>query len=421
MCAHRRTSAESAPTVTIAHPAPVRTLPAAYWRQWAASAISNLGDGINFVAMPLLALSLTDDERLISLVAFATFVPWIVLALPVGVIVDRLDRQRLMLLSNLARVLLFAGIAIGAVTDNLSIWSLFGLLVVVGSCEVLFDSSAQAFLPMLVEPPDLARANGLLFAAEIVAGSIAGLSIGALLFEVSPGLPFSSNAISFAVAALLILSIRGTRVPPIDLSTPLEASLQSGLRWLIDHRLLRTLAAMFALTNLGLMFGQGVFVKYAIDELGLDSFQFGLLLAITAMGAASGGLIAHRIIDAVGLRVAVVVPYLVFGAAQLVIGLATAAWMVGSAGFVLGFAITVWNVVTVTVRQRLIPGDRFGRVNGVYRWLGAGASALGVAVGGFVAYWTNLRAPYLIGGGITLVAAILFARPVLAGLGGTET
>ena len=177
---------------------------------------------------------------------------------------------------------------------------------------------------------------------------------------------------------------------------------------------------MFAVTNLGLMFGQGIFVKYAIEELGLDSLEFGFLLAITAMGAASGGLIGHRIIDAVGLRVAVVVPYLVFGTAQLVIGLATAAWMVGAAGFVLGFAITVWNVVTVTVRQRLIPGDRFGRVNGVYRWLGAGASAVGVAAGGFVAYWTNLRAPFLIGGGITLVAAILFARPVLAGLSNAE-
>ena len=174
--------------MTITDPTPTRSLPAAYWRQWAASAISNLGDGINFVAMPLLALSLTDDERLLSLAAFATFVPWVVLALPVGVIVDRVDRQRLMVLANLVRVLLFGGIAIGAVNDRLSIWSLFGLLIVVGSCEVLFDSTAQAFLPMLVEPDDLARANGLLFAAEIVAGSIAGLSIGALLFEASPGL-----------------------------------------------------------------------------------------------------------------------------------------------------------------------------------------------------------------------------------------
>lgn len=268
---------------------------------------------------------------------------------------------------------------------------------------------------MLVEPTELARANGLLFAAEVVAGSVAGLSVGAFLFDVSPGLPFSTNAVSFAIAAGLILSIHTTRAPVV-LNSPFDHRLRSGMRWLLDHRLLRTLAAMFALTNLGLMFGQGIFVKYAIEELRLNNVEFGLLLAITALGAASGGVGAHRIIGAVGLRTAVVVPYLVFGAAQLVIGLAPAAWIVAVAGFVLGFAITVWNVATVTVRQRLIPTDLFGRVNGVYRWLGAAASAVGVAAGGFVAYETNLRAPYLLGGGVTLAAAILFARPVLAGL-----
>ncbi|MDJ0770537.1 MAG: MFS transporter, partial [Ilumatobacter sp.] len=355
----------------VAAPVERPALPGAYWRQWSASAISNLGDGINFAAMPLLALTLTRDERLLALTAFATFLPWVLIALPVGVVVDRLDRQSLMVAANLVRVGLFAVIAVGAVNGWLTIWLLFGLLVVVGMCEVVFDSTAQAFLPMLVASPQLARANGLLFAAEIVAGSILGLSIGALLFDAAVGLPFSVNAASFAIAATLIVTIRTTQVPPVTLDTPLDTRLRAGMRWLLDHPLLRTLAAMFTVTNLGLMFGQGIFVKYAIDELGLDSLGFGLLLAITAMGGASGGLLGHRVIIAIGLRLSVVAPYLVFGAAQLVIGLAPPAWMVGAAGFALGMAITIWNVVTITVRQQLIPPDRFGRVNSVYRWLGA--------------------------------------------------
>lgn len=407
---------DAAEPVTEPHDERPPALPTNYWRQWFASAISNLGDGINFVAMPLLALSLTSDERLISLTTMAVFLPWTLLALPVGVVVDRFDRRLLMMVANLVRVVLFAVIAVGAVSDELSIWSLFVLLLVVGACEVVFDSSAQAFLPSLVAPTQLARANGLLYAAEIVAGSLAGLSVGALLFDRSVGLPFSVNAFSFAIATALILSIRTARRPAGDPVAAADRGLRSGLRWLGEHRLLRTLAVMFTMTNLGLMFGQGVFVKYAIDELGLDSIEFGLLLAITAMGAASGGLVAHRLIDAIGLRTAVLAPYLVFGASQLVIGLAPSAALVAVAGFVLGFAITVWNVVTVTVRQQLIPSDRFGRVNGVYRWLGAAASAVGVAAGGFVAYETNLRAPYLIGGAIALIAAVLFAKPVLEGL-----
>ena len=392
-----------------------RKLPAAYWRQWTASAISNLGDGIGFVAMPLLALSLTDDERLLSLVTFATFVPWIILALPVGVVVDRRSRQALMVTASTVRVVLFSLIAFGAAGDWLSIWMLLVVLVAIGSFEVVFDSSAQAFLPMLVEPESLAQANGLLFAAEVVAGSIAGLSVGALLFDLTPGLPFWVDAGSFAAAALIILSIRTTRPAPAA-DTPIDQRLAAGIRWLFKHRLLRTLAGMFALTNLGLMFGQGIFVKYAVVELEVTTAQYGLLLAITAMGAASGGLLGPRAIDVLGLRRSVVIPYLVFGVAQLVIGLAPAAWIVAAAGFLLGMAITVWNVVTVTIRQRVIPSDRFGRVNSVYRLLGALASAAGVAAGGWVAYATNLRAPFLVGGGITLVAAAVFAVPVLRSL-----
>jgi MFS family permease len=393
-----------------------KSLTRAYWRQWWASLISNLGDGINFVAMPLLALSITDDERLLALVAMATFVPWLIIALPVGVVVDRLDRRRLMIGANLVRVALFAVIAAQAASGTSSIWWLVGLLVVIGGCEVVFDSTSQAFLPMLVEPDQLPRANGFLFAAEIVAGSLAGLSIGALLFDLDTGLPFATNAASFALAAALLLTIRVRRPPPVAPASPADAGLGSAVRWLRDHTLLRTLAVMFTITNLGLMLGQGIFAKFALVELGLDSLGFGVLLAITAMGAATGGLIGPRIVNAIGLRYSVVTPYLAFGVAQVVIGTAPPSWVVGIAGFVMGFGITVWNVATVTVRQQLIPGERFGRVNGVYRWLGAAASASGIALGGFLAYATSLRLPFIAGGVLTLVAAVIFARPVLAGL-----
>ena len=395
-------------------------LPAAYWRQWSASLISNLGDGINFVAMPLLALSLTDDERLLALTTVATFLPWLVISLPVGVVVDRVDRRLLMVSANLARVGLYSIIAAWSIHGGISVWWLIALLVVIGSCEVLFDSTAQAFVPMLLKQEQLARANGLLFAAEIVAGSIAGLAVGAFLFDIDVGLPFAANAASFAIAAALLLTIRVRRTPPA-LGVPVEdRSLRSAIRWLGQHRLLRTLAVMFTITNLGLMLGQGIFPKFAVDELGLNGFGFGLLLAITAMGAATGGLLGPRIVDRIGLRNSVVTPYLAFGVAQIVIGLAPPVAVVATAGFVMGFGITVWNVATITVRQRLIPADQFGRVNGAYRWFGAAASALGIVAGGFVAYSLDLQAPFLLGGGITLGAAIVFARPVLSGLANTD-
>ena len=395
-----------------------RPLPRAYWRQWTASVISNIGDGINFVAMPLLALTLTDDPRLLALTTFAVFLPWLVIGLPAGVMVDRFDRRRLMVCANVVRVALFSLIAIGAAAGWLDIPILVALLLAIGCCEVLFDSSAQAFLPLIVPPAQLGRANSYLFAAEVVAGSIVGLSIGAFLFEVGVGLPFAINAASFAAAAVLISMIRVVRARIFKTAPPPRPdwALGVGLRFLWGDPLLRTLAMMFTVTNLGLMFGQGIFVMYAVDELGLSGGEFGVLLAVTAMGAATGGLVGHRVMSALGVRAAVVVPYLAFGAGNVVIGLATSAWVVAATGFVLGASVTIWNVVTVTVRQRVIPDDRFGRVNAVYRWLGAAASAVGIAVGGFVANQWSVRTPFIVGGAVTVLAALLFARPVLAAL-----
>ena len=403
--------------------APRRTspLPGPFWRQWSASAVSNLGDGINFVAMPLLAFSLTQDERLLAFTTFATMVPWLVLALPIGVAVDRYDRRRLMIGANAVRLVLFTGIAVGAGTGSIGIWTLLATLAVIGACEVAFDSSAQAFVPMLVGVRDLPRANGYLMAAEVVAGSVLGLSVGAFLFESGRGVPFGINAASFAVAAVLIATIHvsGRHRSSVD-ETPrsFHASVQAGIKWLVGDRLLRTLAMMLAVANLGLMLGQGIFVKYAAVELGVTGTGFGLLLLASAVGAALGGITGHRISRRLGTRLGIIVPFAALGVTELVFWLAPAAWVIAIVGFVTGGAIAVWNVVTVSLRQELIPRDLFGRVNSVYRWLGTGASALGALIGGQLAFYANLRLPYLVAGVTTLAALAIVVWPVLRGVAG---
>jgi hypothetical protein len=393
-------------------------LPSAFWRQWTASLISNLGDGVNYVAMPLLVLSLTDDARVLALATTTAFLPWMVMALPVGVAVDRFDRQRLMVGANVLRTALFALIAAGAGAGWLGVWALLGVLLAIGVCEVVFDSSAQAFLPRIVAGPALARANGVLMSTELIAGSVIGLAVGALLYDAAIGLPFGVNAASFAIAAAIIATIvaRGAADGAEPIATSEPPSLMAGLQWLWRHRMLRTLAAMLTVTNLGLLLGQGVFVKYAVEELELGPTAFAILLGTTAVGAATGGLIGHRVVAAVGLRWAVVLPYLVFGIGNVALGASPVAWLSAIASFVLGAAIMVWNVVTITLRQRLIPQELFGRVNGAFRWLGAAAGAVSVALGGVLAHATTVRMPYFVGGALTLLTAVLFARPALAGL-----
>lgn len=392
-------------------------LPRAYWKQWSASAISNMGDGMNVAAMPLLALALTDDARLIAAVSMVSFLPWLLLSLPAGVIIDRYDRRTLMVTVNLTRGLLFAVIALGAASGWMSIWILLAVLAAVGVCEVLFDNAAQAFLPAIVPSPLLPKANGRLFAAEVVTNTFLGLPVGAWLFVVAAGLPFGINSATFILAALLVASIR---VPPQTIASRQDGSVRSfhedlveGLRWLWRHRFLRNLAILLGFTNLGGQVGLAIFVKFATEEMGVGPSGFGLLLAVMSVGAIVGGLVGDRLASFLGTSTTLVAAYLVFGVGELIIGGVPVVWVVATVAVVQGLATTTWNVVTVSLRQQLIPTEMFGRVNSVYRWVGWGTIPIGALIGGFVAHGVNLRAPFLVGGTITLLGLALFGRTLL--------
>jgi MFS family permease len=397
-------------------------LPGAYWRQWIASAASNIGDGMNTAAMPLLAYSLTDDSRTIALVSFASFLPWFLLALPVGVYVDRFDRRHLMIAANTIRSGLFAAIAVTVATGTLSIEMLLALLLVVGCCEVVFDSSAQAFLPALVEPQQLPRANGILFATEVIGNGFIGLPIGAWLWVAAVGVPFGVNAAALALAAILVASIRTpSRTSPASATTPATMTterffpqLKEGMTWLRRHRLLRTLALMLGLTNMAHTMGTALLVKFAAEELNVTGSGYGILLACMSVGAIVGGLGGDRIGGRVGERRSLLAAYGTFGLCMLGFGLAPTAVVLALVAIVEGVAGTVWNVITVSMRQRVIPSELFGRVNSAYRWIGTGSIALGALLGGQIAHVAGLRAPFFVGATITFIALAVGARVVSA-------
>ncbi len=390
-------------------------LPVAYWRQWTASAVSNVGDGMNTAAMPLLAYSLTDDARLLALVSFAAMVPWFVLALPVGVYVDRLDRRSLMVRANSIRAVLFAVIAIAAATGTIGIALLLVLLLVVGCCEVVFDSSAQAFLPAIVPSEQLPRANGILFATEVIGNGFVGLPFGAWLWVAAVGIPFGVNAAALALGAVLVASIRVPPMdpeptPPLDEPARFTAQLQTGLRWLMRHRLLRTLAILLGVTNMAHQMGMALLVKFAAEELGIGPSGFGILLALMSIGSIIGGFAGDRIARRLGERTALLGAYVTFAVCMVGFGLAPHAAVLAGFAVVEGVAGTVWNVITVSMRQRVIPTELFGRVNSAYRWIGTGSIAIGAVIGGQIAYWGGLRAPFLVGAGATALALAVAGR-----------
>ena len=374
------------------------SLPSNYWRQFIATSISNVGDGMEHAAAPLLALSLTHDPRLIAGVSFATALPWLVLTLPAGVYIDRFNRKHLMVAVNAIRTVLYALIAYSAWQGSLTIWSFMVILLGVGCCEVIFDMSAQAFLPAIVPPDLLEKANGRLYTAEVIANSFVGLPLGAWAFVAAVGIPFGANAASFALAALLVSTIHlpSKDQPAVNVQPQsFRADLAEGVKWLWANKLIRTLAIMLGITNMATMFGDAIFVKYAADELGVTGRGYGLLLSLMAIGSIVGGFVGDRIAKRLGPPLAMITSFGVFSTVGLIYFFMPHIWSVAIAVSVMGLAGTTWNIVTVSLRQRIIPAELFGRVNSVYRLIGTGSISLGALIGGQIAYSYGLRSPYL--------------------------
>ncbi len=360
-------------------------------------------------AAPLLTLSLTNDERLIAGVSFCSMIPWLVLSLPAGVYIDRFDRRKMMVVANLIRAALFGLIAFSAATGSLSIWIFMAILVGVGCCEVIFDMSAQAFLPQIVPDHLLEKANGRLSSLELITNTFIGLPLGAWAFVVAVGVPFGVDAASFALAAVLVASIRipssaVAESESLEQRKSFKADLAEGLRWLWSNKLIRTLAIMLGITNMTTMFGDAIFVKYAAEELGVTGRAYGFLLALTAIGSILGGLLGDKIAKRLGIAQSIVYSYFVFGFVGIIYFFMPYVWAVAIAASLMGLASTTWNVVTVSLRQRVIPTELFGRVNSVYRFIGTGSIGIGALIGGQIAYSTNLRMPFLAAAVLGLLA-----------------
>mgnify|MGYP003342608171 CR=1 FL=1 len=381
----------------------------AYWRLWTASAISNTGDGVLIAALPLLAASVTTDRISIGLVSTAFTVPWLLFALPAGAVVDRSDRRRVLVITDVCRALLVGAVAVVAAVADVQIWMLWLLSLGLGIGEVFFDSTSQALVPSLVAPDHLERANGLRWSAEIAGNSFVGTSMGSILLGVAVWVPFGLDAATFAVAAALAVSLRGAlRVAPAaETERPpstWRADIREGMRWLWSHTLMRNLAIAIAISNLAFAACESTFVLFATERLGVSDDMFGPLIAVVAAGSIGAGLVAGSLVQRMGRRFTVLFVSLAPAVTMLAIGTLPITWWVIAMTTAQAALITIFSVVTVSLRQQAVPAHLFGRVNGVFRWFSWGAMPIGAFVGGVVADVFGLRAPYF-AGAILMVAA----------------
>jgi MFS family permease len=414
-----------------------------YWKLFSASASTNLGDGLMTLAVVWLASSLTRDATLIALVGLASRLPWLLFSLPAGVITDRYDRRRLVAWMDVARfgiVAAFAAVVL-ATQDGMptpeqlasgaadapstapaliTLLCLAGLLI--GFAEVVRDNSAQTLMPSIVDKGVLEKANGRMWGAETVMNNFVGPPLAGALIGVALAVPFFVNAGLLAVAAALVFALAGTFAPKGQITTgriAWRAEIGAGFGWLWNHRLLRALAILLGSLNMLGSMAFVVLVLYAQEILGLfEGWQYGALLTGTATGAVIGSVLAHRVSRALTPGSSLFTAMIGMGAGLLTIGLVASPPVVWSAGVLSGFMIVLWNIITVSLRQRIIPDHLLGRVNSVYRFFGWGTISLGTLLGGLLVTlgepvvgreWA-LRAPYVIAG-VTTVLLLAYALP----------
>lgn len=384
-------------------------LPSEYWRLWTAAAVSNLGDGVFVVALPLLAARVTDDPVSVGLIAAFFTIPWLLFALPAGVLIDRSDRRKVLVVADLCRAALVGALALVVAFGDVQIWMLWLLAFGLGVGEVFFDSGSQTILPAIVPEAQLERANGFFYATEVATNTFIGMPLGGALIAIAVWLPFGVDAASFVLAATLAATVRGSFRPTATAPKPAAASIvadmRAGVRWLLDHAMLRSLVVVVALMNLAFAATQATFVLFAKNELNISDGAFGPLLALVGLGALLAGLTGGKIIGAVGRRTAMVAAAMIPAVTSALTGLFPNVWVAIPLTALQAFTTTIWSILAVSLRQQLVPTHLFGRVNSIYRWISTGAMPLGALFGGVLASAYGLRAPYVAAAGLLILAS----------------
>jgi MFS family permease len=389
-------------------------LGASFWKLWSASALSNMADGLVKIALPLVAVTLTDSPGLVAGVTLAVTLPWLLFALPVGALADRVDRRVAMVRADLVRAAAVAVLAVtagfGLESSVAAIWALYAVAVLLGTAETVYDTCAQSMLPQVVARDRLPRANGRLIAAELTANEFVGPPLGGLLVAAGVVAAFAAPAALWVAAVGALLLLRGSfAVPRTEKPTTLRADVAEGLRYLWHHRLLRTLAAMTGLFNFATNATFAVFVLYAVgpdSAMGLTEAAYGVLFATLAAGSLIGALLADPIIGRLGRSRSLLLGIL-GGVGTVGIAALTTIPLVIAAAFLLGgLTNALWNVVAVSLRQRITPDRILGRINSSYRLVAWGTRPLGAAAGGLLGELLGLRAVFAIAAGFILVTLL---------------
>jgi MFS family permease len=371
---------------------------------WSAETVSQFGTQFTFLALPLAAIDTLHASAFeVASLQTAEFLPFLLVALPAGVWVDRLRRRPILVAGDLARALLLASIPFAYAFDALTVWQLYAVAFLVGVATVFFDVAYQSYLPSIVEREQLIDGNAKLeisrAGAQLGGPGLAGLVVD--LLKAPAAIAF--DAVSYVGSALFIFGIRKTEEVAERASvTRMRDELREGLSYVLRHPFLKNIAACTALFNFFGTLGNAVLLVFARRELHLSPLAIGLAFTLSNAGPMLAAFNTSRISSRLGVGKTIIVASIVGGPAILAIPFAphgNAALAVLIPAFVVGgCANVIYNVTQVSLRQAITPERIQGRMNSVMRFIVWGTIPLGSFLGGVLASTIGVREALIISG-----------------------
>jgi MFS family permease len=363
---------------------------------------SKFADGLAGAAIPLLAATLTRDSVLIAIQSNMMMLPWLLFAIPLGALLDRLNRRFAMLLVQGTRVAIGMTLASLLMTGQMNLVALMILTFVFGVSEVVYDTATQSTIPSLLKGNQLERGNSKLQIADTVMQSFVGIPLGALLFAALAFYPFLGLAVCYVVAIVLVSSIPSKamqieRALDAPKRATLRAEMKEGLQYLWNHKLLFRLVMTTGAVGFCYALGQATLVLFLLDHLHVPEASYGLVMIPLAMGALLGAFASPKLSKRFGRSRALAISLPLSSLSLLIAGLAPNITWYMIASFIHGLFIAQWNILLMSTYHAMIPNEIFGRIHGTRRTIVWGLMPLGGLVGGLIAK-IDITLPLIVGG-----------------------
>lgn len=372
----------------------------AFWRYWTASTVSNVGDAVTAVALPLTAVTVLHASSFeVSLLTAATFAAWVFIGLPAGVVVHRLPLRGTQVAMDLIRAAALVSIPLAAWAGVLSIAQLLGVALLVSLATVVFDVGNSTFLVSVVGKAELTRRNSLTSGTFAVTQT-AGPSIGGVLVSlVGAAGALVADVVSYVASAAVLSRLPRATVGEVDRGVPVRKAIEDGWRYVVQHPVIRPCVAMAVAINFvcgGLMALTPLFL---VRTLHAPITLVGVLMATEGVGSLVGAALTTRlaarfgsahtlqIATVIGCLFALLMPFAFGGVGLVVFGL-------GNAGFAGG--VVILSVLTRTHRQETSPPELLSRVMATVRFISWGVIPLGALLAGGLATAYGIRAALVV-------------------------